>query len=178
MVSTLIEFLKSAGKDAVYLKYPIYNLEPTGPRINRYLREGNPEGLTPATVQKFYSDNRRDYEPELIKMINEDKWIIAEDYVGTGIAWGMVGGAKVEDLEELNKGLLEPDLSILLDGERFLTGVEANHKHEGDGDLWPKGRQIHLDLADRYNWRKVSANQSKEEVLNSVVEVLKRENFL
>lgn len=178
MVNSLIDFLKSKGKDTVYLKYPIYNLEPTGPRINRYLREGNPENLNPTTVQKIYSDNRRDYESELKKMIDEGKWIVAEDYKGTGIAWGMIGGATVEEMEEVNKGLLEADLSILLDGERFLTGIENGHTHESATNLWPKGRQIHLDLAKRYGWKIANANQTREEVLNSVINILQKEGFL
>lgn len=178
MVNGLIDFLKSKGKDTVYLKYPIYNLEPTGPRINRYLREGNPENLNPTTVQQIYSDNRRDYELELKKMIDEGKWVIAEDYKGTGIAWGMIGGATVEEMEEINKNLFDADLSILLDGERFLTGIEIGHTHESATDLWPKGRQIHLDLAKRYDWKVANANQTIEEVLNSVIKIIKEEGFL
>ena len=178
MINSLIDFLKSQGKDTIYLKYPIYDLEPTGPRINRYLREGNPENLNPTTVQQIYSDNRRNYEAELKKMIDDNKWIIAEDYKGTGIAWGMIGGATVEDMEEVNKGLLEADLSILLDGERFLTGIETGHTHESATNLWPKGRNIHLDLAKRYGWKIANANQTKEEVLNNVIKIIKEEGFL
>ena len=178
MVNGLIDFLKTGGREVVYLKYPIYDLEPTGPRINRYLREGNPEKLTPATVQKIFSDNRRDFESKLIEMINEGKWVIAEDYKGTGIAWGMIGGYSIEKMEEINKNLYEADLSILLDGERFLTGIEKVHTHENATELWLKGRKIHLDLAKRYNWKIANANQTREEVLNEVINILKKENYL
>lgn len=178
VVKSLVDFLKSEGNEAFYLKYPIYDLEPTGLRINRYLREGNPENLTSVTVQKIYSDNRRDFEPELIKMIDEGNLVVAEDYLGTGIAWGMIGGATVEEIEEINKGLLEADLSILLDGERFLTGIESGHEHESANELWPKGRQIHLDLARRYGWKMVKANQAQKKVLNDVIEILKKEKFI
>ena len=178
MVNGLVDFLKSNNKDTVYLKYPIYDLEPTGPRINHYLREGNPEGLNPATVQKIYSDNRRDFEPELVEMIDQGKCVVAEDYVGTGIAWGMIGGAKVEEMEKINNGLREADLSILLDGERFLTGIESGHKHESANELWPKGRQIHLDLAKKYDWKIVNANQIREKVLNDVLNFIKEEKII
>ena len=47
--------------------------------------------------------------PKLIEMISDGKWIVAEDYLGTGIAWGMVGGATAEEIEEINSGLLEAD---------------------------------------------------------------------
>ena len=36
----LIDSLRNIDKNAHYLKYPIYDLEPTGPRINAALREG------------------------------------------------------------------------------------------------------------------------------------------
>ena len=178
VVNGLTDYLRTQGKDVTYLKYPIYDLEPTGPRINRYLREGNPEKLTPATVQTFYRDNRRDFEPTLVKMIDGGKWVVAEDYKGTGIAWGMIGGFTVEKMEEINKNLYEADLSILLDGERFLTGIEKDHTHESATELWSKGRMIHLDLAKRYNWKITNANQTREEVLNEVIKIIKKENIL
>lgn len=178
MVNGLIEFLNKKNKNAVYLKYPIYNLEPTGPRINKYLREGNPEKLTPRTVQEIYVRNRKDFEPELKRMLDDGKVIISEDYVGTGIAWGMIGGASLEEIEKLNEGLMESDLAILLDGERFIDGVEKGHAHESLGEKWDKGRQIHLDLAMRYNWKTANANQTREKVLEEVIEILKREGII
>ena len=172
VVNSLIEDLKAKGRDAVYLKYPIYDLEPTGSRINNYLRNGNPEGLNSDTVQELYAQNRRDFEPQLISMLEQGKWVIAEDYVGTGIAWGMIGGASLERIEKLNEGLIESDLAILLDGERFLTGIEEGHTHESATDLWDKGRQIYLDLAARYGWKIVKANQLREQVLKDIVTIV------
>lgn len=172
VIKGLVEDLKSKEKDVVYLKYPIYDLEPTGPRINRYLRGGNPENLNSYTIQEFYTQNRRDFEPELNSMLNNGKWIVAEDYLGTGIAWGMIGGASLERMEQINQGLRVSDLAILLDGERFLTGREEGHIHEGDLECWERGRQIHLDLANRYSWKIVNANQTREQVLKDVVTIV------
>lgn len=172
VINGLIEYLKTSGEDVVFLKYPIYDLEPTGPRINKYLREGNPEKLNSFTVQEFYAQNRRDFEPKLISILEQGKTVIAEDYVGTGIVWGMLGGAKLEEVEKINKGLKEPDLAILLDGERFLTGIETGHTHESAMEVWSKGRQIHLDLAAKYGWKIVSANQTREQVLKDVVTII------
>lgn len=178
MVNRLVEFLKKENKEAVYLKYPIYDLKPTGPRINNYLRNGNPENLTSLEIQKLYVDNRRDFEPKLKKMISSGKWIIAEDYCGTGIAWGVIRGETLQQMEKINKGLLSPDLSILLDGERFLTGIETNHKNESDNEIWPKGREIHLGLAKKYDWKLVNANQNRKKVVNDVIDVFKKEKLL
>lgn len=172
----LADFLLARGIPASYLKYAIYDLEPTGPKINAYLRKGNPEGLTPLQFQQLQVQNRRDYEPELKRRLKEGEWIIAEDYVGTGIAWGMIAGVPLETLEKMNTGLLKPNLEFLMDGERFSTGIETNHKHEEATELWPRGRTIHLELASRYGWPIVSANQTREQVLESIVS-LARERF-
>jgi len=172
VIDGLMEHLKTKGENVVFLKYPIYDLEPTGPRINKYLRGGNPENLTSDTVQEIYVQNRKDFEPQLISMLEQGKLVIAEDYIGTGIVWGMIGGASLERMEKLNKGLKETDLTILLDGERFLTGIESGHTHENAMELWDKGRQIHLDLAARYNWKIVNANQTREQVLKDVVTIV------
>lgn len=174
----LVDFLRARGIPASYLKYAIYDLEPTGPKINAYLRGGNPEGLTPLQFQQLQVQNRRDYEPGLRERLEEGEWIIAEDYVGTGIAWGMAAGIPLETLEEMNTGLLKPDLEFLLDGERFSTGIETNHKHEEATDLWPKVRTIYLELAERYGWPIVHANQTREEVLESIISLVEERTFL
>ena len=172
VIDGLMEHLKTKGQNVVFLKYPIYDLEPTGPRINKYLRGGNPEKLNSDNVQEVYTQNRRDYQPKLQEMLDSGKLVIAEDYVGTGIVWGMIGGASLERMEKLNQGLKETDLTILLDGERFLTGIESGHTHESAMELWDRGRQMHLDLAARYNWKIVNANQTREQVLKDVVTIV------
>lgn len=170
----LVESLCGRQIPARYLKYAIYELEPTGPRINAYLRGGNPECLTPLLFQELQVQNRRDFEPQLREWLENGDWVVAEDYLGTGIAWGMVAGIPVEVLEEMNYGLLVPDIQCLMDGERFSTGREINHAHEGAEDLWQKGRECHLFLARRYGWPIIYANQARETVLEDIVSLVEK----
>ena len=110
----LVERLVQEGYDAVYLKYPIYDLEPTGPRINAILRsEGNQE-ISEKDLQMLFKENRRDFEPQLREMISMGKIVVAEDYTQTGIAWGTAKGLEEIWMEDLNLGLLEEDFAILL----------------------------------------------------------------
>ena len=99
----LVQRLKDEGKNAHYLKYPLYDLEPTGPLINDYLRKGNPYDLTAREFQLLQVMNRTQYDAELRKRLADGQWIVAEDYVGTGIAWGIGGGVDRELLEHLNR---------------------------------------------------------------------------
>lgn len=161
----LYQRLEQEGVPVRQLKYPIYDLEPTGPRINRALRGGL--AISDLELQGEFVQNRRDFEPTLKGFLNEGVWVVAEDYKGTGIAWGVTHGIPLQIMEELNKGLLREDTAVLLDGERFSSGIEREHRHETSG-RWERARQVHLELARRYGWEIVDANQSPEKVHHDI----------
>jgi len=168
----LVESLKKAGLLSEYLKYPIYDLAPSGPKINEILRSGQSQSISELELQEIYVQNRRDYQPQLCKKINEGVNVVAEDYIGTGLAWGMSKGADLEKLIEMNHGLIKPDTEVLLDGERFLDGKEKNHLHESNDELMEKCRENHLKLAARFGWEIIDANQTIEEVQSDILKVV------
>ena len=174
-VELLVAFLQAQGKRASRLKYPIYELEPEGPFIYKYLRD--PEfrrenELSTEDLQMKYAENRRQYEPELRKRLESGEWIVAEDYTGTGIAWGLSWGANLEYLEDINKDLLSPDMSILMHGERFDTAIEAGHRNETNADRIRICKNFHLLLKDRYDWKQVNANQAIKSVAKDTEELV------
>jgi len=160
----LVEHIKQTGRHCEHIKYPMYNLEPTGSIINEYLRQNNPYNLNGREAQIFYSFNRFHYQPELIKKLEAGINIVAEDYVGTGIAWGVAKGADKDFLKRMNEELLAPDLAILMDGERFTAGIEKYHGHENDDELVNKARAAHLELQAEYQWPMINANQEIDKV--------------
>lgn len=170
----LLEKLKNLGLQAEYFKYPIYDLEPFGPIINAYLREGNHYNLSAREAQLIYVLNRVQYQEELIKKLENGIYVIAEDYVGTGIAWGLGAGIDISFLEKINEPLIKEDLAILFDGERFKEAIEKQHKHEQNEEFSQKVRQIHLDLGEKYNWKKINANLSIEEISEIIFEHSKK----
>ena len=176
-VEKLVEFFKSRGKKAARLKYPIYDLAPEGPFIFKYLRDPKfrqENELSTHELQKKYADNRRRYQKELTKRLANGEWIVAEDYIGTGIAWGLTWGGDLEYLEKINKNLLRPDLEILMHGERFLTAVEKDHRNEMEPERIKICKNFHLLLAQKHNWKIVKANQSIKKVHSEILKVLKK----
>src|ERR1035437_3132076 len=132
-VEILVEYLKKQGKNAFRLKYPVYDLEPEGPFIYKYLRDPKfreKNELSTHELQNKYAENRKRYEKILISRLKKGEWIVAEDYTGTGIAWGLTWGGELEYLEKINEKLLKEDLSILMHGKRFLTALEKDHRNE------------------------------------------------
>ena len=166
-VERLVEYLQSQGRNAVRLKYPVYDLEPEGPFIYKYLRDPefrSANEISTDELQQKYVDNRRRYEPALKERLAKGEWIVAEDYIGTGIAWGLTWGGNLEYLEEINRGLLSPDVEILMHGERFSTAIEKDHRNEMAADRIQVCKNFHLLLAGRYGWRIVGASGTPETV--------------
>jgi len=151
----LMKKLLEEGYDAHYLKYPVYELKPTGEKINSILRSGGAQQISEEELQTLFMQNRRDYEPTLRKLLEEGRIVIAEDYTGTGIAWGQAKGLTLEFMEELNQGLLREDFAILLSGQRDTRARESKHIHESDDLLISKVSDILHTLAGRYSWHTV-----------------------
>lgn len=160
----LVERMKANGYQAEYLKYPIYSLNPSGELLNDYLRNGNSHELSVKEAQLIYALNRTQYQTELIAKLKAGINIVAEDYKGTGIAWGLGAGVNENFLKKINSHLVPEDLVFLFDGERFRQAIENNHKHENNEDLMTKVRWAHLKLREEYGWLKINANKTIEEI--------------
>lgn len=169
----LLQHLKAEGRDAVYVKYPVYDVEPTGPYLYDFLRSGSAQSISEEELQMWFTLNRYQFEPSLKNWLGEGKIVVAEDYSGTGVAWGTVKGANTAWLEKMNKYLIKEDLAILIDGERKLTAVEKNHIHETDHEVMKRSRQVHLDLGEKYDWVKVPLQDKKEDTAVLIWDVVK-----
>jgi len=171
---TLVEnLIIKMGKEAEYLKYAVYNLEPSGALINEYLRSGNPQNFSAREFQMLQVLNRTQYEPKLKEKLDKGTWIIAEDYIGTGIAWGMAGGIDKNLLYQLNSHLLKENLGILLEGEPFANSTDKNNIHETSAATLAKVNQAFKEISRDFGWFVVNANRSKEEVQQEIMDIIK-----
>lgn len=163
----LVDRLKKEGFDPMYIKYPIYDQDPSGPYLNKLIRKGQ-QDVTEEELQLWFTINRHQYEKTLKSLLMNGKTIIAEDYIGTGIAWGITKGANEEWLEQINKYLLRSDMAILIDGERAVQAIEKVHIHETNDQLMRKARAAHLDLAKKYAWYIIKLQEQKEDTAKLV----------
>ncbi len=172
----LVERLEREGKTVKYIKYPVYEIKPTGRFLNDFLRGGGveqaAEAATEEELQMWFALNRYQFEPTLKKWLAEGVIVVAEDYTGTGIAWGATKGVNLEWLEQLNKYLVREDLAILLDGERFKEAVEEGHVHETNDEFMKRSREVHLMLGEKYGWKKVQVTGGIEETAEKVYVML------
>jgi len=176
VVSREIEIRNSV--DILRIKYPRYDLEPTGPRINDYLRKENLEGLTSLEHQKLQLQNKIDYQPTLMEKLESGLWVLAEDYVLTGIAWGIASGVDELWLKEESEKLLKENLGVLFDGEPFAYREEGHLYENDDIDITKRCREIHLRLAQEFNVPIINTNQLKEQVTQDILKILTERGFI
>lgn len=151
----LVGKLESAGHKSVHVKYPVYNVEPSGKFIDQVLRGEKGQNISEDELQFWFVLNRYQYQPKLRKYLDEGYIVVAEDYIGTGIAWGTAKGLDTEWLETLNSRLIKEDLAIMMEGTRNVTAKEDVHVHEQNDNLIRKCTEVHSRLADKYGWERV-----------------------
>lgn len=166
----LVEALEKQGLKVSYLKYPIYDLKPTGPFINKVLRSKKGQTISESELQLWFILNRYQFEPTLENLIETHDVVIAEDYIGTGIAWGVAKGLSKQWLEEANKHLLTEDVCILFEGKRKLGSREKTHLHEQNDELSEKCCKILSHLADQNGWHRF---KMKREIKATAADLLK-----
>ena len=169
----LVENLNKEGLEAVYLKFPLYDLLPSGKLLNDYLRYGNPNNLSVREMQIINVLNRTQAQDKIRTELEMDKIIISEDYTGGGLAWSIGGGLNKEFVLELNSHLIKEDLSIVFNGQRFDSGIESGHKHETDNSLTESVRLAYLELAMDFKWEIIDANQPVETIQQKIRDLIK-----
>ena len=138
-VKLLAQKLKKDGYDVLVLKYPCYEIKPTGPMLNKFLRQKkNQQHISEEELQMWFTLNRYQFEPRLKQYLSRGKIVIAEDYAGTGIAWGIAKGASEKWLLDLNQYLLKENFSLLLIGDRSFSSREKNHIHDTDASHYER----------------------------------------
>ncbi|MBT4917792.1 hypothetical protein HN709_04800 [Candidatus Peregrinibacteria bacterium] len=172
----LVERLKAAGHDAHYVKYPVYDVQPSGDFINGVLRSPGEQHISEEELQMWFVVNRYQFQPTLEKWLNEGAVVVAEDYTGTGIAWGIAKGLEEKWVENINSKVRREDLAIVIEGERFLKAVEDVHVHERNDELVEKSLKSHDHLATKYGWTRVPLQDGIEATSDLIFE--KVENFL
>lgn len=173
----LCERLERAGHKTVYIKFPVYDIEPTGPFLNKILRGAGEQKISEDELQLWFVMNRYQVQPQLKKWLDEGCIVVAEDYIGTGIAWGVTKGLDQNWLESANQFLLKEDFAIVIRGERNTKAQESGHIHEENAALMKKSDSVHDQLADEYGWRKIALQKKVTDtadlIFNAVDDFLK-----
>ena len=156
------------------ISFPIYN-SPSGRQIQRFL-QGKQEYPSTA-LHMLYSLNRWENQQQLLKLIQNSDFVIADRYYPSNLAYGVSRGLGLEWLQGLDRGLPTASLVIILDvpvRSSFTRKSKGRDVHERDKRLLAKVRRIYGVLADRLDWKIVDATRPVEEVHEAVWRLVRK----
>lgn len=112
-IKLLVDYLKEQGKDVIETKEPTMDSE-AGRKIKQALRK---EIVVDALeLQKLYVQDRKEHlENKVIPAIKEGKFVVSSRYAFSTFAYGSSDGLDVDELVDMNKEFLLPDLTIVVD---------------------------------------------------------------
>jgi dTMP kinase len=154
------------------LSFPDYET-PIGSEIRRALAGERDFG--PDVMQLLYVANRLEYKPRLDMWLAAGALVVCDRYRASSVAYGEAQGLDPEWLEDIQRFLPRPDITVLLDiapetaAKRKATGRD---RYERDLALLGRVRQSYLRQAREAGWIVIDAEQSKDAVGTAVQEAV------
>ena len=158
------------------ISFPIYRSR-TGRDIRAFLRGKLP--YAPQAVHMMYSLNRWENFGLIKKHMDQSDFVIADRYTPSNLAYGVSKGLDPRWLRELDRGLPQPDLIIVLDvpvSASFKRKSEGRDAHESSTGFMLRVRRAYRSLARRYGWRVLDGTMTSERVQREVLQLV-RERF-
>jgi len=167
--SILRAWFGSKGMTTNALAFPAYETT-IGKEIRKFL-DGSID--YPQQVRAMlYAANRWEKKAELEAVLAKTDATIVDRYTGSNLAYGVSNGLDLEWLLNLEEGLPEPDLVLLLDASPTkLVPRRGDRKdsYERNISLQEKARDAYLKLAKRFGWSVIDANGGIEETSQALI---------
>ncbi|HXT69542.1 MAG TPA: dTMP kinase [Vicinamibacterales bacterium] len=165
---TLGARLERDGRVVRSASFPDYET-PIGREIRRAL-DGERD-FAPDVMQLLYVANRLEWRPQVEKWLTAGDFVICDRYRASSVAYGEAQGLDVAWLEEIQRGLPVPGITVLLDiaPETAVRRKSAGRdKFERDLALLARVRESYRRQAARSGWVLIDAESSKDEVARAV----------
>jgi thymidylate kinase len=140
-----------------------------------------PNGTAPAVehpeiFQTFQVANRFHVQEDIERMAKDGNIIIIFDrWAMSSWAYGLASNVKPSQLETISEGLLEPDVTFVLEGRSFDRPEQENDAYEDDNNFQSKVRKTYSQLASaNKNVIRINADRHKNVVHEDIFMVVKR----
>jgi dTMP kinase len=155
------------GRKVETIAFPEYTTV-IGRVIKRYL-DGEMD-FGPELRQLLYVANRWEKHGALKLWLREEKLVIADRYIPSGIVYGLANGLNLEWMINLEEGLSPPDLVVVVDVSVATTFKrdEVRDVYEANLEFLEKVRSVYLDLAEKFGWVIVDGEKMKGDVAEEV----------
>ncbi len=168
----LCDRLNGSGFNCKLVAFPDYRT-PVGLNIRAYL-DGK-ISISREVRQLLYVANRWERRDDIVDWLNSGRFVVADRYIPSGLAYGLANGLDLDWIMTLEKGLPVPDLVIVVDisvettAERLLAVRDAYERNEA---FLKKVRDSYLSLAREFGWTVVNGELSVEDVSEEIWSVV------
>ena len=169
---TLRARLEQDGLKVRSLSFPDY-----GTSIGREIQQAlaGEREFTPDVMQLLYVANRYEYRPRLELWLNAGDVVICDRYRASSIAYGEAQGLDAGWLNDVQRHLPEPTITIVLDiaPETAVKRKQAGRdRFERDLGLLARVRDSYRRQARQPNWTLIDAELPKDDVAAAVERVV------
>jgi dTMP kinase len=165
--------LEQDGRTVSPLSFPDYET-PIGQEIRRALQGGREFG--PDVMQLLYVANRFEYRARLEGWLRDGHVVICDRYRASSVAYGEAQGVDPAWLEDVQRPLPRPDLTLLLDIPPDV-GVERKRAdrdvYERDLALLTRVRDSYRRQATQADWVIIDAGRPREAVEEDVMRAVR-----
>ena len=165
--------LARAGHAVQQLSFPDYQTA-IGAEIGRAL-QGERE-YAADTLQLLYIANRYEFRPRIDAWLAAGAMVVCDRYLASSVAYGEAQGLDAAWVMDVQRGLPQPSLTILLDIEpeaSLRRKQVARDKFERDLALLARVATAYRRLSERPGWVRVDGRQDKDEVSGAVLSALR-----
>lgn len=180
----LLQAFIEAGQAVILTREP--GGSPAAEDIRELLVKGEPEKWDSMTELLLMYASRRSHLRETIwPALEAGKWVISDRYADSSRAFqgiaGQLGLETVENIHRIVVGDFEPELVLILDIPESVALARAHNRGDDEDRFEKKGvdyqrqvRNAFLQIAagDSVRYQVINADQSMDQVSNSIVEVI------
>jgi dTMP kinase len=171
--SILNSWLRSSGLSTRTISFPVYETT-IGREIRKFL--AGTVNYPPEVRAMLYAANRWETKLELDATLSRTDATIVNRYTGSNLAYGISSGLGLDWLLNLEAGLPEPDIVMVLDAPPSSLAPRRGGKdsYERDTSLQAKARSAYLELAGKFGWTVIDADRAVEDTSEAVKSAVSR----
>ena len=165
----LADALRARGPAVEFLTFPEYTTA-IGQEIGRVMQ--GERHYEADTLQLLYIANRYEFRGRIETWLAAGDIVICDHYLASSIAYGEAQGLDPAWVADVQRGLPQPDLTIVLDiaPETSLRRKQAaRDKFERDLPLLSRVRESYRRQAAGPGWTLIDGEQGKDEVAAAVL---------
>lgn len=173
----LVDSLRKSGIISVVMDFPDYST-PIGMEISAFLEDKR--DYSNEVKHMLMSANRWERKREIVSLVKTGTIVVINRYYQSNLVYGISNGLNIDWLLNLDKGLPKEDIAIVINISPSTVKLRTEKL-----DLFERSEKLLLavnknysKLAKRFSWKIISGDNSKEQVHQDILNLLKREKII